>query len=68
MHVISIVSNMMVISISEILASSIMQQQMQQNMFGQAAMKENHFVLKAKRTWTIIKRVRSCWEKKKRTN
>ena len=66
----SLVSNIMLLTsmISQILASLLIQQRMQQNvMFGQTAMKGNRFVLRAKRKWTLTGRVRSCWKKPGRT-
>ena len=66
----SILSNTMaVISVlSDILISLIVQQQQQQDMlFSQAVIKENVFIMKAKRKWTARRRIRSCWKKPGRT-
>lgn len=66
----SIVSNIIIVvsMLSEIVTCLIVQQQIQQNiMIGQAAMKGNCFILKAKRKWTLRRRVRSCWKKPGRT-
>ena len=62
-------SIMMIMSmLGEILTSLLVQQQTQQNLLiAQSAIKENHFMLKAKRKWSVRRNVRSCWKKPGRT-
>ena len=62
-------SIMMIMSmLGEILTSLLVQQQTQQNLLiAQSAIKENHFMLKAKRKWSVRRKVRSCWKKPGRT-